>query len=188
MMQNGILTRALTRFGIPLMCAAILSAAPLRAQDAARPVPSEVEANLPKAELRGSAQLRWLGFRIYDARLFTSNAAAFDWSSPFALELDYKRGFSRKQLVSATGKELTRLEGDQPDQPEILQKLNTCFNTVEAGDRFVALGAAKDRVDFLFNGKRTCKLQHPNIRQRVLSIWLSDQARDPKLSRKLRGM
>jgi len=150
-------------------------------------VPAEIASSLRAAAQRGSAKVRWLGIPIYSARLFTANAAPFSWSQPFALELAYDRSFKRDRLVYASGKELERLEGDQADHPDILSKLQDCYRTVSPGDRFVAFGAQKDRVDFLFNGRKTCELRHPDIRKRLLSIWMSDQSRDPKLSSQLRG-
>jgi hypothetical protein len=151
-------------------------------------VPQEVAASVNSAKERGRAQVRWLGLKIYTARLFTTDGEAFDWTRSFALELTYDRRFSAASLSRASGKELARLEGRQSDHPEILQKLAICYQDVKAGDRFVALGRAKDQVDFLLNGRQTCQLKHDNIRQRLLSIWLSDDARDPDLSRQLRGL
>ncbi|MCG7494258.1 hypothetical protein [Thalassobius sp. Cn5-15] len=149
--------------------------------------PAEVKSALPAAAELGAAKVRWFGLPIYDGRLFTTKAAAFDWQKPFALELTYQRGFSQEQLLTATNKELIRMEGRLPDQSMIVEKLTQCYRTVAKGDRFVAFGARKDRITFLFNGQRSCDLDHPDVRKRVMSIWLSDQSRDPALSRKLRG-
>lgn len=150
-------------------------------------VPQEIASALQSAAQRGSAQVRWLGIPIYSARLFTQDARRFDWASPFALELTYNRGFDQDRLVYATGKELTRMEGKQADHSAILTKLQTCYRDVSNNDRFVAFGKARDEVLFSLNGNRTCLLKHPDIRKRLLSIWVSEKSRDPKLSRRLTG-
>lgn len=154
----------------------------------AEQVPPDIQNILSAPALRGQAEVRWLGLSIYDARLFTVKGQAFDWSRPFALELSYNRGFSQDRLISATGKELVRLEGPQTDHAAILDKLATCYKSVTAKDRFVAAGLTRDQIAFSLNGRPTCQLQHKNIRQRLLSIWVSDRARDPALSRQLRGL
>lgn len=153
----------------------------------AEPVPQDIASSLQSASQRGSAQVRWLGIPIYSARLFTPEARPFDWAKPFALELTYDRGFSKDRLVYATGKELARMEGEQADHPAILTKLQKCYRDVSSSDRFVALGAKQDEVQFSLNGTRTCRLQHTDIRKRLLSIWVSENSRDPKLSRRLKG-
>ena len=154
----------------------------------ANPVSSNIRDQLSTPGKIGEVQVRFFGIRIYSAALFTSKGAAFDWTEPFALELKYNRSFSKKRLITASLSELERLEGKRPDHAQIASKLQTCFRTVKATDRFVAIPVGRNNVAFYFNGSKTCDLDHQGIRERLLGIWLSDRARDTKLSRLLRGL
>ena len=142
---------------------------------------------LPDAELIGRADIRALGFRLYTTSLYAPDPAPFDWTYPFALHLDYNRGFSQSLLVGATMFELERLEGPQDDHREIETALRTCFQDVTAQDAYSALAPESGRLRFFLNDQKTCELAHPNISERLLGIWLSDEARSPALSRQLRG-
>jgi hypothetical protein len=84
--------------------------------------------------------------------------------------------------------EFARLEGPQSDHATIEQKLENCFADVGPNDRFLAVGPAQDSVSLFRNDRRTCNLNHPNIRERFLDIWLSLDSRFPAVSRRLRGL
>jgi hypothetical protein len=75
-----------------LVLSACLCLAPLAG--AATPVAKA----LPGAELRGQASFKFLGFQIYEARLFTKGGTPLDWSRDFGLELTYKRKLKTKMI------------------------------------------------------------------------------------------
>lgn len=154
----------------------------------ANTVPDDIRAELSGPEKIGEVNVRFLGIRMYDAALFTKGGDAFQWSRPFALELTYARSFGRDRLIKASLSELERMEGEQSDHQTIATKLESCFRTVRASDRFVAIPDGRNLVRFYFNGTPTCALRHSGIRERLLGIWLSDTARDRRLSRLLRGL
>lgn len=135
----------------------------------------------------GQARLSFLGFAAYDAILFTENAAPYTPGKPVALELTYRRQFTAKQLTDATATELKRLFGASADMMAAAQRLGTCFRSVNAGNRFTAVSRNANDLQLYLNGTRTCQLGDPQIAQRFLAIWLSDQSRYPSLSRQLRG-
>ncbi|MDH5799109.1 MAG: hypothetical protein OEZ19_11130 [Paracoccaceae bacterium] len=173
------------RFGRVVICGALclLLGFPAMAE---RP-PSEVEDRFGDAEPLGQVVFRWLGLPIYEATLFTESGRDFDWNEPLALQLVYTRSFSGTSLVNATIAELERIEGASEDYPELRGKLESCFNDVSDGDRYVAIAYAPDRVDFLLNGRQTCSLRHRDAKERVLGIWLSEDSRSAALARRLRG-
>lgn len=153
---------------------------------------AELGAPLPapgitRAEVAGTATVRWLGFRVLDAELFTPRGAAYDPKGSAALRLQYSMDFTRDMLLRATMFELRRLEGTQPDHPTLRQKLATCYADVGKDDSFLAIGPAEDKIELFRNATRTCRVTHPNIRERFLNIWLSPDSRFPSLSRQLRG-
>ena len=144
-------------------------------------------ATVADARLLGAATMRFVGIQLYDARLYTPGGAAFDWAAPMALQLDYKRNFSRAELTAATVREMRRMEGARPDHSSIGQMVDACFRDVGPGDQFVAVGSSDDEVSLWFNGTRTCTLAHAGIKQRFMGIWLSERSRSPHQSQRLRG-
>lgn len=142
---------------------------------------------VPNAAPRGEATMRWFGIPLYDATLFTPNGQALDWQRPIALRLVYSRKISREAFLTATMRELDRIEGQRADHSEIRQKLMACYRDALTGDQFIAGSDTSDEVSLWFNGTKTCDVRHPQIRQRFLGIWLSDQSRSLRLTRHLRG-
>lgn len=138
---------------------------------------------LPGATERGAAVYRYLGFPLYEARLFTQGGAPFDWNEEFGLELRYLRNLTQYDLVESTMREFARTGGTIP----VRGQLETCFSAVQKGDRYLAVTDGPNRVGFWLNGKRTCTLSHPNIKYRFMEIFLGDNTRSKSFTRKLRG-
>lgn len=135
----------------------------------------------------GEATFRWLGIPIYRAKLMTEGQARFDWNQPLSLRLDYLRDFSRDNLVKSTRAEIGRLSGETEDLPKLMQKITSCYRDVSSGDSYLATSPTPDTVELRLNGKLTCRISHPDVRQRFLGIWLSTESRAPSFSAKLRG-
>lgn len=162
---------------VAIFCA--LSALPARAEG-----PDQALAGL---EERGRVNFEVFGRPFFRAKLLTPDAAALDWQEPLALELFYQRTFFKPLLVWSTMVEFDRMEGAQDDHVSIRSDLGKCFKTVRAGDTYIAYAETPDRVVFWLNDELTCRLEAEDISRRFLSIWLSDQARDPGQSQVLRG-
>lgn len=149
--------------------------------------PAGAETGLAQPVQLGQATLRFLGLEVYTATLNTEGAGPFSWERPLSLRLDYARGFTAAELLEGTESELIRVEGNRPDQPEVLAKLAPCFHDVAAGDHYVAYAPGADQVEMRLNGRVTCTVTHPDLRRRFLGIWLSPESRSARLSAQLRG-
>ena len=134
----------------------------------------------------GRADMQIFGFRVYAAELRTQAGEAFDWSRPFELAITYDTDISARRLTAITADEMVRTGGDAP--PDLVTKLGACFADVDDGDRFVARPLGPDRVALRLNDGPDCTVEHPNATRRFFDIWLSDEARDPAASRRLRGL
>lgn len=155
---------------------------------AALPARAELPINaLSNLDERGRVNFEVFGQPFFRAKLFTPMAEALNWQEPLALELFYQRTFYKPLLIWSTMVEFDRMEGAREDHVAIRQNLATCFKTVKAGDTYVAYAETPDRIVFWLNNEETCKLEAEDISRRFLSIWLSDQARDPTQSQLLRG-
>ncbi|MDP2492965.1 hypothetical protein Q8W25_03010 [Shimia thalassica] len=149
--------------------------------------PDLERAGLGEAERLGEATIRWLGVPIYEAAVFTPKAQAFEWNAPMALELTYRRGFAKGQLLEATMKEIIRVEGTRSDTPALQTALADCYREVKPGDRVVAVSTSPDRLSLYQNSIRLCDLGFQNIQKRFLGIWLSGDSRIARLGPRLKG-
>lgn len=150
-------------------------------------VAPEVRAAVNAPAELGEGAFRWFGLKVYDAQLFTPRGRGFDWERPFALQLDYARKVRSEILLQASMDELARMEGARADHADIRAKLSRCLRDLKPGDRVVSAPRGANALDFWVNGTKTCRLQHAGIRDRYMAIWLSENARDQALARKLRG-
>ena len=85
----------MARVGVLAVALGAAVASATAAADGAAAPPSFVQQALPAAALLGQGQMRFLGLRIYDARLWVGpqfKAADFG-DYPLALELSYHRAF-----------------------------------------------------------------------------------------------
>lgn len=162
------------RFGFTLFFAL---AFPLVAQASA------IKVALPGAELRGAATFRYIGFPLYEAQLFTQSGDPLDWNTDFALQLKYLRNLTEKDLVEGTMRELNRTGTALP----VRAQLETCFRDVRKGDRYVAVSMGADRIGFWLNETQVCTLNHPQIKNRFMAIFLGDNSRSRSFTRKLKG-
>lgn len=144
---------------------------------------STVAKVLPGAELRGTATFRYLGFQVYDARLFTKNAAPLNWSEEFGIELTYKRKLTQYDMVEATLREMKRTGPGVP----IRTQLEGCYKGVSPGDRYLAVSQGPDAVKFWYNDSAICTLRHPDIKNRFMSIFLGENTRSARFTRALKG-
>ncbi len=144
---------------------------------------SVIPAHLDGAELRGAATFRFIGLPLYDARLYTLNGKALDWTDDFGLELTYRRAVAGLDLVEGTMRELARTGASLP----IRDKLRDCYADVLPGDRYAAVSKGPDRLDFWHNDTRTCTLAFPAIKSHFMTIFLGDNTRSANFTRKLRG-
>lgn len=144
---------------------------------------SPVQSLLPEAGERGMATFRLFGMPVYQARLFTNDAAPLDWAQDFAIELTYQRRLSQQDLVQATRKEMRRLGHSAPDRT----RLEACFQAVSPGDRYLAVSQGPDRIRFLRNGRTACTLNGPGIKRGFMSIFVGSNTRSARFTRALLG-
>lgn len=144
--------------------------------------PAEVAGSVPGAELRGAADVKFLGFNLYRAELWGGNGAGF------ALSLTYKRGFTAEELADASVKEIARMEGrDRSDFADLGPLLTQCFADVKTGDRITGASLSETRARFFYNGTERCDVTYPKLRARFFGIWLGEKTRDPKSRDRLLG-
>lgn len=138
---------------------------------------------LPGAELRGQATFRFLGLPLYQARLYTPGGEPLDWQKELALELTYLRKIAEADLIESTLQEFSRTGAPLP----VKDQLSRCFDDVGKGDRYLAVSNGPDEIMFWRNERQMCALTHPQIKQRLMTIFLGDNTRSQSFTRKLQG-
>jgi len=170
-----------------LLAAALLPAGGVQASLAP---PPEVAAELPGARTHGQGQMRFLGLRIYEVRLWSGEpAAASTWSAlPLALEIEYARDLSGAAIAERSLKEMRR-------QAEIatgtgtrwLDAMKRVFPDVRAGDRITGVHRPGAGVRFFVNGRLQGELPDPEFARLFFGIWLSPHTSEPSLREALLG-
>ncbi len=187
--------------GAGVLALAAWASAPAQAQAQAQPgaanaaavmaPPAEVASELPGPRLQGRGALRFLGLRVYDARLWTGAAplSATDFAAvPLALEIEYARGLSGPKIADRSLQEMRR-QGDLPaaDAERWLGAMRQIFPDVRAGDRITAVLVPAMGVRFFINGRLKGDIRDPQFARLFIGIWLSPQTSEPSLRDALLG-
>ncbi len=177
-----------------LLCApALLCAAPLqvRAQSAAATpaLPPELRADLPEARWRGAAELRFLGLKVYEARLWSPAPLAGDGAQqPLALELIYARGLSGARIAQRSIDEMRRI-GPFTDAQATRwgAALTALLPEVASGDRVTGLQLPERAARFFHNGQLRGEVADAEFVRLFFGIWLSPRTSEPALRTQLMG-
>jgi len=144
---------------------------------------------LPDARLVGEGQLRFFGFRIYDARLW-SPTSPLRPQTPFALELTYHRAISRDDFVRTSLEEIQRLAGATLDSTQLRQwrvEMQQAFVDVTPGERITGVYLPGQGCRFYVNDRLHHEVRDPLFADAFFAIWLDPRSRDQKLRRNLLG-
>lgn len=161
-----------------------------RAQQAESPAP-EIAAALPRARLVGRGEMRYLGFSVYDARLWAEpgfSAAAFE-REPFALELIYARRLDGRAIAQRSIELMARPQPiDETRASAWRTAMERAFPDVAPGDRLSGLHHPPGRAAFVHNGRPTATIDDAEFARRFFGIWLAESSTEPQLRRRLLGI
>ena len=136
----------------------------------------------------GSGTMRWLGFELYEASLWTEGGAPWAAARPFALRIEYRRPISSQRLVSASLQEMARLGYAEPDQLARWEsELQRAFPAVEAGDVIVGVAQPGRGAAFYHRGALTAEVRDERFVEAFFGIWLDERTREPALRTRLLG-
>ena len=127
----------------------------------------------------GSGELRYFGFAIYDASLWSPGGrfSGFVPGEPVALSLWYKRGFSRDDLLEITAKAWRRLAtGSEPQRTHWLAELESIWTDVEPGDNMTTVVVPGSETRFYDQRGLRGRIADPAFGPAFLGIWLDQQS------------
>ena len=169
---------------------AVTLVTPARAQAQAPPAPAELTVAMPQARLQGSGRLRFLGLRIYEARLWSGpSPVGAQWAAvPLALELEYARGLAGAQIAERSLLEMRRQAEPAPETAERwLAAMKTLFPDVREGDRITGVNLPGQGARFFYNGQLRGEVLDPDFARQFFGIWLSPRSSEPALRAALLG-
>lgn len=166
------------------------SKSPSSASAVGMSAPTEVMTALKAPRLLGQGRLRFLGMKVYDARLWVE--PGFDASRheerPLALELAYERQLVGRMIAERSLKEM-QAQADIPPATasQWLAQMTQLFPDVKAGDRITGVYQPGRAARFFLNGRLRGEVNDPLFAKRFFDIWLSPKTSEPKLRLKLLG-
>ncbi len=159
--------------------------------------PSAHAANMPllvndnpslQLQLLGDATLRWFGFTIYDATLWSENEL-FDGSSysdPVMLSITYRKSIPKNQLIDATEKQWSQFNWIKKNKMDNwLHELHKIWPDVSPGDVIACVVLPSGVTQFFSQNEYLGSISDPQFGPGFLSIWLSPESSLPKLRRQL---
>lgn len=147
---------------------------------------------MPQARTIGSGDLRWFGFKIYTARLW-SEQNRFDpasSTSPYALELTYHRSISREQFVKTSLDEIVRLFGSRYSAATLKRweaEMQRAFTDVNAGDQLIGVYLPEGGCRFYNSRQLLAEIRDPEFAKAFFAIWFDERTKDTALRSQLLG-
>ncbi len=141
----------------------------------------------PLADLKqvGKTELNWLFWKVYDIRLLSADGQYQPQQYPLAIAIKYARDISSQQLVETTVDEWSRQSIDW--KPDWESKLATLWPDVSEGDEIILRVNPDLSSRFYFNDQMIGNIEDRQFAPAFLSIWLSENTREPELRNRLTG-
>jgi Chalcone isomerase-like len=139
---------------------------------------------------RGTATLRVLLFKVYDATLWSSadKVNPLEEAAPFALDITYALAVKRDDLVDTSMQEMTRLRNpNAATQSRWNASLKSVFPSVASGDRLLGVSIPGKGARFYHNGKLTGEVMDSAFSEAFFAIWLDGNTKKPDVRRALLG-
>ena len=150
------------------------------------PVP--VQSVAQDLRLVGQGQMRFLGLRIYDARLWVEprfEAQAFA-AYPLALELTYHRAFRGEAIAQRSVQEIQRQRTLSSEEAKRwTAALAQWLPDVQAGDTLTGVYLPGQGMQLWRGSQDLGVLPDAELARHFFGIWLSEQTSEPSLRKAL---
>ena len=150
----------------------------------AKPLPQDLQHLVPW----GKGTMRFLGFQVYDARLWAEpDFQPHQFArSALALELTYARAFSAADIASRSLQEMKRVGEFETIQAERwLSNLQSALPDVKAGDALLGVHRPGKGAEFRRDGVVTGQVADAEFSRLFFGIWLSVRTSAPELRQAL---
>lgn len=165
------------------LCLLLLLALPAAAAE----LPAAACSLLQTCRLIGEGQLRWWGFHVYDAALW-SPTGRWQERSPYALDIRYARRVTGKQLAETSIDELRRLGiGDEAALARWGAAMKRLFPDVAPGSRLIGVHVPQRGALFYSATAYLGAIEEPEFARGFFAIWLDPRTQTPDLRTALLG-
>ncbi len=147
-------------------------------------------AQLAGSRLQGQATLRFVGLRIYHARLWTLPDFRSEklGEQPLVLELDYLRDLKGSGIAERSLQEMRRVGSISEAQGQRwLEQMQRIFPDVKPGDRLTGQLLPGQGAAFWHNGRPAGRVPETEFATLFFGIWLSPATSEPDMRQALLG-
>ncbi|MCW5581042.1 MAG: chalcone isomerase family protein [Luteimonas sp.] len=171
-----------------VIAALVIGGLALAGVAAARTLPPAVAAAAGSMQLAGEGEMRWLGFKLYDAALWVEVGRDVG-EAEHALVIRYARPIAAQRLIDVSLDEMRRLgERDEARLAHWRALLQRALPSVEAGDTLVGLHRPGRGASFWHQGRLTAHIDDGALARAFFAIWLDERTREPELRARLLGL
>ncbi|MEY3665607.1 MAG: hypothetical protein RLZZ153_1789 [Pseudomonadota bacterium] len=137
----------------------------------------------------GEASLRWMGLKVYDARLYgpaRDVSAGQLFEHPFALELSYALSLRGARIADRSIEEINQLgQGTDEERRRWHGQMLSLFPDVRAADRLTGTYHPRHGARFYLNDQPVGEIADIRFARAFFSIWLDERTSVPALRRDL---
>lgn len=137
----------------------------------------------------GQGEMRWLGFKLYDAALWAGVRGEAALEGEHVLSIRYARAISGERLVAVSLDEMRRLGfTDEARLARWGEALAEVLPAVAAGDTLAGLHRPGQGAAFWHQGQARGEIRDPELARAFFAIWLDPRTREPALRAQLLGL
>lgn len=160
---------------------ALLFAAPVAAVNVPAELPSAVCSALEPCRMVGKGRLRWWGFHVYDAALWTRDGR-WQADAPYVLDIVYARQVTSVQLAETSIDEMRRLGvRDEAKLARWDAAMRSTFPDVQSGSRLIGVYRPQRGAQFYSATRLLGTIDDPEFARRFFDIWLDPRTQTPDL-------
>ena len=170
-----------------LLVMALLFVAPAAAVNVPSELPAAVCTALENCRMVGKGRLRWWGFHVYDASLW-SRDGRWQADAPYVLDIVYARQVTGAQLAETSIAEMRRM--GVKDEAKLARwdaAMRSTFPDVQAGSRLIGIYRPQRAAQFYSATRLLGTIDDPEFARRFFDIWLDPRTQKPELRAALLG-
>jgi Chalcone isomerase-like len=137
--------------------------------------------------VRGEGDLKFFGFKVYDARLWTQ-LKPHSTTEIFALQLIYDMSFKGREIAERSVAEMRKVGyKDEQKLKRWGEEMLRIFPDVKKGDALIGVSIPGKGAKFYSRDKLIATAEDVEFAKAFFDIWLSEKTSEPKLREKLLG-
>lgn len=165
----------------------LLFAAPASAVNVPAELPPAVCSVLETCRMVGKGRLRWWGFHVYDAALWTRDGR-WQANAPYVLDIVYARQVTGAQLAETSIAEMRRMGvSDEAKLARWDAAMRSTFPDVQSGSRLIGVYRPQRGAQFYSATRPLGSIDDPEFARRFFEIWLDPRTQKPELRAALLG-